>query len=59
MYWEGKTLVLVTTRQKPDGISTFQNVWSLDANGNLVMQRTLTNPGAKPATLKSVMKKIR
>jgi hypothetical protein len=58
MYWEGNTLVLVTTRQKLDGISTFQNVWSLDANGNLVMQRTLTNPGEKPATLKSVMKKI-
>lgn len=58
MYWEGSTLVLVTTRQRPDGISTFQNVWSLDDNGNLVMQRTLTNPGAKPATLKSVMKRV-
>jgi TRAP-type mannitol/chloroaromatic compound transport system substrate-binding protein len=60
MYWDGNKLVLVTTRSRPEGgMSTFQNVWSLDGEGNLVMERTLSTPGSKPAALKSVLKKIR
>jgi hypothetical protein len=59
-YWEGDTLVFATNRFRDAQLaSTNTVVWSMDRNGMLVIEHTLTTPGqSKPARMKTVHKKV-
>jgi len=54
-YWEGDTLVFMNDRfERGQLASTHKVVWSLDNNGMLVVENTLTTPGqAQPARMRS------
>jgi len=59
-YWEGDTLVFMNNRFERDQlVSTHTVEWSLDKNGMLVVENTLTTPGQdRPARMRRVHKRI-
>jgi hypothetical protein len=59
-YWEGNTLVFKNTEFREGKIvSTHTIVWSLDHNGMLVVENTLTTPNQpRPAKMRTILKKV-
>jgi len=59
-YWEGDTLVFKnTTFREGKIVSTHTIVWSLDHDGMLVIENTLTTPDLpRPAKMKTIYRKV-
>ena len=56
--WEGNTLVLTILENYPNGMKlNVKEVWSLDAQGRLVVEETESAPGQKPQLRKIVLQK--
>ena len=51
--WEGRTIVITTATSYPNDMKTVEKeIWSIDDQGQLVIDYTETAPGAAPRTLK-------
>jgi len=56
--WEGNTLVVSIVEDYPNGMKlNVKEVWSLDAQGRLVVDATESAPGQKPQVMKIVLQK--
>ena len=56
--WEGNTLVLTILENYPNGMKlNVKEVWSLDAQGRMVVEETESAPGQKPQVRKIVLQK--
>lgn len=56
--WEGNTLVVTILETYPNGMKlNVKEVWSLDAQGRLVVEDTESVPGQKPQIMKIVLQK--
>jgi hypothetical protein len=56
--WEGNTVVVTILENYPNGMKlNVREVWSLDAQGRLVVEQTESAPGQKPQVMKIVLQK--
>jgi hypothetical protein len=56
--WEGNTLVVTILESYPNGMKlSVREVWSLDAQGRLVVDATESAQGQKPQVMKVVLQK--
>ena len=56
--WEGNTLVVTILESYPNGMKlNVKEVWSLDAQGRLVVEATESAQGQKPQVMKIVLQK--
>jgi hypothetical protein len=56
--WEGRTIVITTATSYPNDMKTTEReIWSIDNQGQLVIDYTETTPGAAARTMKVTHKK--